>query len=100
TTNVGLEFNAFNKRLRLVSDYFIRKTTDLLFPVPMSYESGVGSILSNIGEIENKGLELALQGDIVKTRDFTWTLGGNIIFLDHKIVELPDGEPIDPGNTF
>lgn len=100
TTNVGIEFGAFNKRLTLVSDYFIRKTTDLLFPLQKSYESGVGQIMTNIGDIENKGLELSLQGDIFRTPDFTWTLGGNIVFLDHKIVKLPNGDPIDASDTF
>lgn len=99
TTNVGVEFNAFNNRLRLVSDYFIRKTTDLLFPVQKSYESGAGQIVSNIGDIENKGLEISLQGEIFRTPDFTWTLGGNILFLDHKILKLPNGEPLDAPNT-
>src|SRR5699024_845147 len=100
TTNVGLEFDMFNRRLRGVADYFIRDTKDLLFNVPMSYESGVGSVVGNVGDIQNKGLELSLQGDIVRTNDLTWTLGGNIIFLDHKIVSLPDDESIDAGNTF
>lgn len=100
STNIGLEFNLFKNRLRGVTDYFVRKTSDLLFSVPMSYESGVGSVAGNIGDIENKGLELSLQGDIFRNDNFTWTLGGNIIFLDHKIVKLPDGEPIDAPNTF
>lgn len=101
TANVGLEFNLFNKRLRGVSDYFIRNTTDLLFKIPTAYESGTGTVAGNLGEIQNKGLEISLQGDIVRTNDFTWTLGGNIIFLDARIVALPDGEDFSPtDNTF
>lgn len=101
TTNIGLELNMFNKRLRLVSDYFIRNTTDLLFNVPKADEAGVGTVAGNIGEIQNKGLEVSLQADVFRNTDFTWTLGGNIIFLDHEIVELPEHEPIDPiDNTF
>jgi TonB-linked SusC/RagA family outer membrane protein len=100
TTNIGLEFNAFNNRLRLVSDYFIRKTTDLLFPVQSAFETGAGTISKNIGDIENKGLEISLQGDLIRTPDFTWTLGGNVLFLDHKIVKLPNGDPLDAPNTF
>jgi TonB-linked SusC/RagA family outer membrane protein len=100
TTNIGLEFNAFNNRLRLVSDYFIRKTTDLLFPVQTAFETGAGTITRNIGDIENKGLEISLQGDVFRTSDFTWTLGGNILFLDHKILKLPNGDPLDAPNTF
>ncbi|NLN25253.1 MAG: SusC/RagA family TonB-linked outer membrane protein [Bacteroidetes bacterium] len=100
TLNIGLELAMFNRRFRAVTDYFVRNTTDLLFDVPKAYESGVGFVLGNIGDIQNKGFELSLQGDIIRTNDLTWTLGGNILFLDHKIVSLPDGESISPGNTF
>ncbi len=106
TYNVGLELNMFNNRLRLVSDYFIRNTQDLLFPIPTAYEAGiidnagVGGIAGNLGEIQNKGLEISLQGDVFRSSDFTWTLGGNIIFLDTEIVSLPDGEDVTPGTAF
>src|SRR5690606_9334689 len=39
---------------------------------------------------------ISLQGDIFRTNDFTWTLGGNIIFLDTEIIELPNGEDFTP----
>src|SRR5690606_20943934 len=82
--NVGLELNMFNNRVRAVADYFKRNTEDLLFTVPSSHESGTYFIPDNIGEIENKGIELSLQGDIVRNNNFTWTLGGNVLLLDHK----------------
>lgn len=100
TANFGLEMKMFRNRLSVVADYFIRDTKDLLFNIPKSPESGVGSIAGNLGDIQNKGLELAIQGDVLRTDDFKWTLGGNILFLDHKIVSLPDGEAIEAGNTF
>lgn len=111
TTDIGLELNMFNKRLRLVSDYFIRNTTDLLFDIPKAAETGVSTpeslepnIAGNLGDIQNKGFELSLQGDVLRGNDFTWTLGGNILFLDHEIVKLPDtgieGNPINAPDTF
>lgn len=101
TTNIGLEFNLFNRRIRGVVDYFKRNTTDLLFQIPRADESGVGFVFGNLGEIENSGLEVSLQGDLVRSPDFTWTLGGNILFLNEsKIVSLPDGEDVDALNTF
>ena len=100
TTNIGLEFNLFNRRVRGVTDYFIRNTEDLLFAIPASDESGVGSIFGNLGEIENKGFELSLQGDIFRNENFKWTVGGNIFFLENEIVKLPDGEDVIPGNAF
>lgn len=100
TTNIGLELNMFSKRLRVVSDYFIRNTTDLLFTIPKADESGVGFINGNVGDIRNKGLEVSLQADVFRNSDFTWTLGGNILFLDTEIVSLPEGEDVDAPNTF
>lgn len=100
TQNVGLEFNLFNRRVRGVADYFIRTTEDLLFSIPKADESGVGFIFGNLGKIENKGLELSLQGDIFRNDNLTWTVGGNIVFLDNEILELPEGEDVTPGNAF
>ncbi|MBG43895.1 MAG: SusC/RagA family TonB-linked outer membrane protein, partial [Aequorivita sp.] len=100
TLNIGIELNMFNNRFRSVADYFIRNTSDLLFTIPKADESGVGSVNGNVGDIRNKGLELSLQADVFRSSDFTWTLGGNILFLDTEIVKLPEGEPIDPDNTF
>jgi len=100
TTNFGLEFNLFNRRVRGVTDYFIRNTKDLLFAIPTADEAGVGSVFGNLGEIENKGLEISLQGDIIRNENLKWTVGGNVFFLDNKIKKLPDGEDVTPGNAF
>ena len=100
TTNFGIELNMFNDRLRIVSDYFIRNTKDLLFQIPKSYESGVYSIAGNLGEIQNKGFELSLQADVVRNTDFKWTVGGNILFLDNEIISLPEGEDVAPEDAF
>lgn len=100
TTNIGLEFNMFNRRVRGVTDYFIRTTEDLLFSIPKADESGVGTVNGNLGEIENRGLEISLQGDIFRNENLKWTVGGNIVFLDHEIVSLPEGEDVTPGNAY
>ncbi len=97
TQNIGVELNMFNNRLRGVADYFIRDTEDLLFLIPQADESGIDAITGNLGEIQNKGLEVSLQGDIFKG-DFTWTVGGNIIFLENEIIALPSGEDVDLGD--
>ena len=100
TANVGLEFNLLNRRVRGVADYFIRNTNDLLFNIPTPYETGVyDGVPGNVGEIQNKGLELSLQADIIRSNDLTWTVGGNIIFLDTKVVSLPDGQDVTPSDN-
>ena len=88
--DIGLEFGMFNNRLRGVVDYYKRSTDNLLFNAPTAYESGIPglSIASNLGKIENSGIEIELSGDIIRTQDWSWTVGGNITFYDNKIVNL------------
>jgi len=95
-TNVGAQLSMFNGRLTAVSDYFIRDTEDLLFNIPRADESGIGSVVGNLGEIRNSGLEVSLRGDVVRNEDVSWTVGGNVLFLDTEIVSLPDGEDVAP----
>lgn len=96
TSNIGLEFNLFGRRVRGVADYFKRETEALLFLIPAADEvgaidnTGQLGVVGNLGVIENKGLEISLQADVFRNENFKWTLGGNIVFLDTEIVELPD----------
>jgi TonB-linked SusC/RagA family outer membrane protein len=106
--DVGLELGLFNNRVTAVVDYYRKETTDLLFQVPAADESGIPgfAINSNLGKIENKGWEFELNADIIRTPDLKWTVGGNISFLENKILELPDndgdgiGDDIEPGDAF
>lgn len=64
---------------------FYQKTTDLLFKKPVNASTGYTTLQSNIGSLENKGLELALNGKIL-TGKFKWDLGGNISFVKNKLL--------------
>lgn len=99
--DVGVEFALFNNRINGVVDYFKKTSDDLLLNRPISQTVGDedNSILSNIGKIENSGVEVSLSGDIVRAENFVWSLGGNIIFLDNEVKELVNGEDINQGNT-
>ncbi len=99
--DIGVEFGLFNNRLNGVVDYFKKNSEDLLLNRPISFTVGdqANSIISNIGEIENSGIEVSLNFDAIRSRDFIWSLGGNVVFLDNKVVSLVDGEDIIRGNT-
>ncbi|GAA4446520.1 TonB-dependent receptor [Ravibacter arvi] len=73
-TNFGADVTLFNQRLTVSLDYFIRKTKDLLFytPVPMP-PNLYGNTWSNVGSINNKGIELVLDAQLVNKSDFGWT---------------------------
>jgi iron complex outermembrane receptor protein len=88
-TNVGLTFAMFDNRLSGNVNVFNDKTKNLLFnytvPVPPFFYN---SILANVGELTNKGVEVQLNGDIVKGRDFSWSASGQITFIRTKITSL------------
>lgn len=102
--DIGLELGMFNNRVTAVVDYFKKETDNLLFNVPAPDESGIPgfSVASNLGKIENSGVEVELNADIIRNEDLKWSVGGNVAFLDNKILELPDndgdgvGDDIEP----
>jgi TonB-linked SusC/RagA family outer membrane protein len=100
TLGAGLEFGLFQDRLTGVVDYYKRNTTDLLLNVPITYTQGGGSVLKNIGEIENSGLELELRGDIIQNQNFRWNLGLTFSLYDNKVLELADDNDLFTTQNF
>lgn len=88
---LGVEVSLFNDRLAVNASVYQTNTTDQIVPINTSLASGASSILTNIGEIENKGLELDLKGTIIKTEDFGWKLGLNYSGIKSKVKSLFDG---------
>ncbi|QII45787.1 TonB-dependent receptor [Flagellimonas oceani] len=97
--DIGVEFGLFNNRINGVVDYFKKNSKDLLLNQPLSQTVGDenNSILANIGELENSGIEVSLNADIVRAENFVWRAGGNISFLDNKVVSLVNGDDIVNG---
>jgi outer membrane receptor protein involved in Fe transport len=88
---VGVELGLFNSRLTFNATYYQTNSTDQIVPINVSFASGATSILTNIGEIENKGLELDLKGTIIRSQDFAWKLGVNYTDYKSEVVSLFDG---------
>lgn len=89
TLDVGLELSLFQSRVDLNVGYFIKKTEDLLFFSPLPHATGFNGVWENIGDIENKGLEIELGAGILNTSSgLNWRLNGNISFLENKVVSL------------
>jgi len=93
--DAGFDLEVVNSRIRLVFDYYYAKTTDLLLNRPVSATSGFTGVIDNIGELENKGFEIGLSTDNIKTQDFTWTSVLNFSRNRNKILKLYNGQPID-----
>lgn len=86
--NIGADIEFFKERIALAFDYYYNVTSDLLFNRPISLTSGFGSITTNIGELENKGLELSLNTVNIKTSIFQWESKFNLSHNKNEIVSL------------
>lgn len=92
--DAGVDLAMFNNRLRFTADYYYKLTTDLLNSVTLPLSSGYGSTLKNIGSMSNRGLEFALEGEIISTKDWSWSASGNISFNRNRVEKLAGGNDI------
>ncbi|SFC91483.1 SusC/RagA family TonB-linked outer membrane protein [Flavobacterium phragmitis] len=89
--NVGLDLSLLDRKINFVFDVYYKKTNDLLISVPVPLSSGYATILQNIGGVENKGLEIGLTTENIKTEKFAWN--SNIVFSanKNKVTEIGNG---------
>jgi len=88
--NVGTEFELFGSRLNGSVEYFHRNTVDQLYNQPVPVSLGYSSIPMNIGSIVNKGVEVELNGTIVKTSNILWTANFNATHYKNVITDLAE----------
>lgn len=86
--NFGIDFSLFKSRLSGTVDYYIKKTQDLLISRPLPGSSGFGSTYFNQGDLKNQGIEFSLNAQIVDTKDWKWSLSGNIGVNKSEITNL------------
>ena len=91
TTNIALHLGFWN-RLNVGLEFYNKLTTDMLMSVPVSYaDKGEGFRWDNIGAMVNRGVELQLNADIIRSRDFVWNISANVSYNSNKITELYNG---------
>ena len=99
TWNFGLDFSLFSGRLYGSLEYYVQKTNDILLDVTLPSTSGVSSYTGNIGNTENKGWELTLNGIIIDNKNgWNWEAGINLYQNRNKLTKLTgaldeDGNP-------
>jgi len=92
TWNAGLDFGMFNQRLTMTIDAYIRKTTDLLCtPTIAAGQNYDNAMLLNAGELKNKGIEIAISGKPIQTKDWFMELGLNAAYNKNEVTELYGG---------
>ncbi len=88
--NVGLDFFGFNNRVNASVEYFKRISSDLLLNNPLSSTTGFTNIFSNVGDMENSGVELGISADVISNNDLVVTLGWNQTWIRNEITRLDE----------
>ena len=97
--DIGVDFNALKGRLSGSIEYYNRKTDGLIFSVPLALSNGGTTaggfeVNKNIGNMYNKGFEIQLTGDIIRSNDFTYSATLNWTTIKNKITKMPDTQQL------
>lgn len=95
-TDVALELGFLN-RFNLTIEGYVKRTTDLLQSKPLVATSGFTGVTTNVGELENKGLEFTLNTQNIRKQNFTWTTDFNLTFQKNEIKRIEGGVPFAQG---
>jgi TonB-linked SusC/RagA family outer membrane protein len=95
SSDIALEFDLFKSRLSGSVEYFNRQSSNLLFEIPQPVDAGFTTSYQNAGTMYNRGVEIDITGQAVKTKDVVWSIGINATFLKNKIISLP----VEPYNS-
>lgn len=88
---IGMEVGLFKNRLRGEFAVYKTNSTDQIIPVQISLASGASGAVVNVGEVQNLGAEVALNGTILRSEDFSWDLGINWSPIKSEVLSLTDG---------
>jgi len=94
TTNLGLDLGLFKNKVSATLDLYKTVTSDILLLRTLPQSSGVANVYQNIGETQNKGIELAITSQNVRSSDFTWTTTFTFAHNKEAITKLVDGNDI------
>ncbi|QQL49088.1 SusC/RagA family TonB-linked outer membrane protein [Mucilaginibacter ginkgonis] len=88
STDLALDFGFLQDRITVSIDAYYRKTNDLLASLPLAAQTGFTGYTTNVGSLQNKGIEIDLTSVNIRKKDFTWTTNFNIAFNRNKILSL------------
>jgi TonB-linked SusC/RagA family outer membrane protein len=87
--DIGLSVSMFASRINLNVNVYDKRTVNNLVNVPLPFTTGFPSVTQNIGEIQNKGIDLELNTVNLSRKNFDWTTSFNIGFLKNEVLSLP-----------
>ncbi|PWG79719.1 SusC/RagA family TonB-linked outer membrane protein [Pararcticibacter amylolyticus] len=94
TLDIGLDLSLLRNRISLTADWYRTVTSDILLPRSLPWSTGVSTVYENIGETQNKGVELALTSRNIEGKDFKWSSTLTFSRNREKITKLIDGNNI------
>ena len=91
--DVALEFGLFKNRVSGTVEYFDRQSSNLIFAVPLPLSTGITTVTRNIGTMYNRGIEVELGLEPVRTKNFTWRIDLNATRIQNRITKMPNENP-------
>ncbi|WP_299705220.1 TonB-dependent receptor [uncultured Pontibacter sp.] len=99
SANVGLDFSFLNRRISGTFDVYNNITSDLFISTQLSRTSGFTTLQRNAGKMRNRGIEVGLNADVIRSNDFVWNLGVNYGYNDNEILDLMQVEEFEAGTS-
>ena len=96
-TNLGFDFAFLNERINATLDLYQKDTDDLLLDRPIPTTSGFLSVLQNVGEVRNRGIDIAITTANFIQSNFKWSTTLTVGYLENEVVKLVDGVPFAAG---
>jgi len=95
-TDAGIDFGFFKNKLSGELDVYYKRTSDLLLNVNIPSTTGYTTVTRNLGNMENKGVELGLNATVFSTREFKWSIAANVAYNKNKVLDI-GGQIIEGG---
>jgi TonB-dependent starch-binding outer membrane protein SusC len=86
--NLGIDFTFLNNKLNASIDYFTINNEGLLLARSLSPSSGFNNVITNVGAMQNRGVEFSLNARVIRKKDFVWSLSGNISSATNKVTRM------------
>ncbi|WP_232282981.1 TonB-dependent receptor [Pedobacter sp. BAL39] len=97
--NIGFDLDIWNNRVHLVTDFYHKETANLFLDLPVSLTSGISSMPLNAGAMRNRGVEVSLGLDVIRSADFKWNLGLNFAYNQNRVTSLAGAGEFEQNTT-
>lgn len=95
--NLGFDLGILKNRIELNFDIWEKNTTGLLAQTPLPEESGFSFVRQNIGAVRNRGIDINVNGVIIKRKKLSWNSSFNLGLIENKVTRLAGGTPFQSG---